>query len=165
MQTMQQILKSNPPSNCSGMPVKMVQTTSISTSKRTAAQRTSEETSSNSKAVALPDKVVETLFLRFTTRYGHAWSSLHKEGEFIGSFKREWAEALGGFNTQIIKEALLYCRTHYRLPPNIPEFFECCKMFKERKCSTTAPRPDTKPRDLEKGRQQLKKIKQLLNMK
>jgi len=129
------------------------------------AQQKQEETSSNSKAAALPDKVVETLFLRFTTIYGHAWSSLHKEGEFIGSFKREWAEALSDFDTQIIKEALLYCRTHYRLPPNIPEFFECCKMFKDRKRTTTAPRPETKPRDLEKGQQQLKKIKQLLNMK
>lgn len=129
------------------------------------AQQKQEELSSNSKAAALPDKVVETLFLRFTTIYGHAWSSLHKEGEFIGSFKREWAEALSDFNPQIIKEALLYCRTHYRLPPNIPEFFECCKMFKDRKHTKIAPRQESKPRDLEAGKQQLKKIKQFLNMK
>ena len=129
------------------------------------AQKKQEETSSNSKAAALPDKVVETLFLRFTTIYGHAWSSLHKEDEFIGSFKREWAEALSDFDTKIIKEALLYCRKNHRMPPNIPEFFECCKMFKQRKRSTTLPRRETKPRDLETGQQQLKKIKQLLNMK
>lgn len=164
MQTMQQILKSNPLSNCSGTPAKTVPTTSISTSRRTSPQK-QETTSSNSKAAALPDKVVETLFLRFTTIYGHAWSSLHKEGEFIGSFKREWAEALSDFDIQIIKEALLYCRTTHRLPPNIPQFFECCKMFKDRKRSTTLPRRETKPRDLEKGKEQLKKIKQLLNMK
>src|SRR5690606_28942459 len=143
MQTMQQILKSNPQSNCSGTPAKTVPTTSISTSKRTDPQKP-ETTSSSSKVAALPDKVVETLFLRFTTIYGHAWSSLHKEGEFIGSFKREWAEALSDFDTQIIKEALLYCRTHYRLPPNIPEFFECCMMFQDRRRSTTTPRQESK---------------------
>ncbi|HHT9843873.1 TPA: hypothetical protein ACT9I4_001990 [Legionella pneumophila] len=114
---------------------------------------------------ALPDKVVEALFIRFTTIYGHAWSSLHKEGDFIAKFKREWAEALSDFDTQIIKEALLYCRTHYRLPPNIPEFFECCKMFKARQRSKITPQIESTPRDLETGRKHIQKIKQILNIK
>jgi len=105
------------------------------------------------------------LFIRFTTIYGHAWSSLHKEGEFIEKFKREWAEALGVFDTQIIKEALLYCRTRFRLPPNIPEFIECCKFFENRRRPTMAPRTESKPRDVESGKQHLQKIKKLLNMK
>lgn len=163
MQSIQQILKNNPLSNCSGTPAKTEQTTSILNSKKTEQQRPAA-TSSSSRAAALPEKVIDALFIRFTTIYGHAWSSLHKEGEFIGKFKREWAEALCGFDTHIIKEALLYCRTRYRLPPNIPEFIECCKLFENRRPSKIFQR-ESKPRDIDAAKQHLQKIKQILNMK
>lgn len=90
---------------------------------------------------------------------------MHKEGEFIDTFKREWAEALSGFDTQIIKEALIYCRTRYRLPPNIPEFIDCCKLFESRRRPKVPTQPPSKPMDLEAGRHHLLKIKQILNMK
>lgn len=113
----------------------------------------------------MSDKVIETLFIRFTSIYGHAWSSLHKEGGLIDVFKKEWADALGDFDKSIIKEALLYCRTRNRLPPNLPEFIEYCRLFEKRAQLKPLTHTEQKPRNLEAGKHHLQKIKQFLNMK
>jgi hypothetical protein len=122
-------------------------------------------TSSNSQVEKLSSKIIDALFIRFTTIYGHAWISLHKEGGLIDSFKKEWADALSDFDKKIIKEALMYCRTRYRLPPNLPEFIECCKLFENRWRPKHFAFEPLQPKDLAAGKQELQKMKHILNMK
>ena len=164
MQSIQQILKNKPESTCYGSPVKKEQNSSTLTMK-TARQPNRQPTLSNSKEATLHERVIETLFIRFAAIYGHAWSSLHKEGRFIETFKREWADALSKFDKTIIRDALIYCRSRYRLPPTLPEFMECCKSFQNRCQTTSKPKEELFVKDIEKSKRHLDNIKRMLQSK
>ena len=165
MQSIQQILESKPESICYGSPAKKVQNSSTLTT-MPKSQQNNQTTSSSSKEAALYERVIDTLFIRFAAIYGHAWSSLHKEGKLIEMFKREWADALRKFDKTIIRDALIYCRSRYRLPPTLPEFIDCCKSFQSR--SQTTPLPSQEElfvRNVETSQQFLTQIKNILQSK
>ena len=95
-----------------------------------------QTTSSNSGETASYDKRIDTLFIRFSSIYGHLWINNFNDERTIFFAKKEWSDGLKPFNNAIIKEALLQFREKHRFPPSIPEFIACCKEKEARKRPT-----------------------------
>ena len=60
------------------------------------------------------------------SRYGHLWASAYPTQAVTDAAINEWAELLGGLTGEQIKRGLDSWNS--RMPPNVYEFRECCKM-------------------------------------
>ena len=109
-------------------------------------------------------QIIHRLFLKLAATYGNTWRNLFKSQDFLQFSKREWLDALSGYEEKVLYQAVVFCRENNPYPPTIPEFIECCK--KVNKKSTFFHREQTvgEP-DRRVAHQHLNKIKSILNMK
>ena len=116
MQSLKQIVELNHQKICSGtqtMPKSLPQ----------------KPTSSNSNDTKSESKRIDVLFSKFAAFYGHIWRSQFKDEGFLGFSKKEWADALSGFNDDVLTKAILNCRDFYELPPTLPQLIGCCRQI------------------------------------
>lgn len=109
-------------------------------------------------------KRIDGLFLKFAAYYGSVWRSQFKQEDFLEFAKREWAKALGEFEDKVIEQATLASLAGRELPPTLPQFIDLCRAAKKR-LAFMPPKRCNKPRNLELAYAQLKKMKQILNIK
>lgn len=86
-------------------------------SQRDAAGRSTHRTS---------DKLIDRLFVRVNSNYGHLWSSRFQSHDMLAAAKAEWAIALGRFSAEEIGAGIERCFVKYDKPPSMTEFVKCC---------------------------------------
>jgi len=62
--------------------------------------------------------------------YGHIWQSQYRHADFLMLAKQEWQSTLENFSKETVEKAIHACRTHYELPPTLPQFYQLCKQFR-----------------------------------
>ena len=117
----------------------------------------------------LPLTWINALFDKFERFYGQDFARKWAIGkidpetginETLMAMKREWAEGLGKFEGQTLRQAAEYCRENVPKPPSLPEFITICKQMR--------PAPEHQyclPNKFEKteyGLQMMEKIKTML---
>lgn len=73
--------------------------------------------------------LVEQLFVRMQSIYGHLWSSRFPTAQMLAAAKNEWGAALYGLHIDRINRALDICATRqvYPTPPTLPQFGALCQ--------------------------------------
>jgi len=102
------------------------------------------------------------LFLKLAAVYGNAWRNLYKNPDFLAFAKKEWLQALAGFEEKMLYQALSNCLENHKFPPNIAEFLNCCKHMSKK--SVFFIPEDVKKASPEIAETQLQKLKDILNM-
>ena len=77
----------------------------------------------------IPASWIDALFEKFESFYGAQFVNKWKNTN-ITKTKLEWAEALGRFDGDILKQAVDYCRENITDPPSLPHFVSICKSFR-----------------------------------
>ncbi|HHS8321924.1 TPA: Vir protein [Legionella anisa] len=109
-------------------------------------------------------KRIDGLFLKFAAYYGSVWRSQFKQADFLEFAKWEWTKALREFEDKVIEQATIASLASKEFPPTLPQFIDLCRAAKKR-LSFIPPKRCNKPRNLELAYTQLKKMKQILNIK
>lgn len=91
-----------------------------------------QKTSSSSALSDREQKLIEALFLRLQSIYGHSWISAFRDEGVIKLAKKEWMGALKNYNPHTIKTVLSVCRKKHHLPPSLPQFIEHCEAEENR---------------------------------
>lgn len=76
-------------------------------------------------------QVIDRVFVRMTSNYGHRWSSRFASADMLNAAKAEWAWALDEFSLDEIKQGFERCFEHYEWPPSMTEFVRCCRPANE----------------------------------
>ncbi|WP_243633705.1 replication protein P [Motiliproteus coralliicola] len=72
-------------------------------------------------------QLVNMLFVRLMTIYGHKFKSLFQDESELRVAKREWALSLRGYTERDIVEAIDRCKESFVWPPTIAEFLQLLK--------------------------------------
>lgn len=75
----------------------------------------------------LPSRLVDQLFVRLGSIYGHRFGSLFASEQTLESARAEWSVELAGVSPMQIAEALRICRREHDWPPTLPEFARLCR--------------------------------------
>ena len=74
----------------------------------------------------LSERVVDRLFVRLTSIYGHLWASQYSEPRTLIAARAEWAHALGDFTLDQIADGINRSTAAYERPPTLPQFKKLC---------------------------------------
>lgn len=86
-----------------------------------------EESSTSKKMIPLEKRLIELLFLRLNGIYGCLWTASFQNPAAWDVAKDEWADALAGMPTDVIRRALDELRkSGDEYPPNLPKFIKIC---------------------------------------
>ena len=88
---------------------------------------TREAMSSNLTPANQTLKKIDNVFLRFSAIYGHVWQSQYRDKDYIQFAKKEWANVLKSFDTEIINQTIDFCIKQIDLPPTLAQFYRLCK--------------------------------------
>lgn len=80
-------------------------------------------------SLSLEESRIDNLFLSFLSAYGHTWLSIYKSKDSLAHGKKTWLKELLEFDNESLEYAIDKCIKHYRLPPTLPQFVECCKSY------------------------------------
>lgn len=83
--------------------------------------------SSNKELNEIQKGIINRLFMKLATIYGNGWRNQFKTQAYLEEAKKQWQDALKGYDEVILHKAVKICREHHKFPPNIPEFIACCK--------------------------------------
>lgn len=72
-------------------------------------------------------QLIEQLFVRMSSIYGHLWSSRFASAAMLEAAKAEWASALYGLHVDAVTRAINACAKRHKMPPTLPEFLALCK--------------------------------------
>jgi len=67
-------------------------------------------------------KFVNQLFVRFSSIYGHLWSSRFQSADMLQAAKFEWASDINKFSGNDIAMAIEQCKKRFSKPPSLTEF-------------------------------------------
>jgi len=81
-----------------------------------------------SESLTLRQPVIDRLFQRLNLIYGRAWLDMWKDIDVVEA-KGQWAETLGKYSLETIKQALDFCAASVKYPPNLPEFVMICDNY------------------------------------
>lgn len=95
-------------------------------------QKSEKAMSSHSASPVKHRYAIDLLFSRFAAFYGHVWRSQFKDKKFMSFAKKEWEEALAGFNDSIINSVTEECRGFCEMPPTLPMFLRYCREARKR---------------------------------
>lgn len=109
---------------------------------------------------ALPLTWINALFQKFESYYGQdfvrKWA-----GTDVMAVKQEWAEKLGKFDGETLRQSAEYCAENVPKPPSLPEFVTICKnMRPAREHMPYLPKPEFEK--TEYGMKMMAEIKKLL---
>ena len=76
-------------------------------------------------------RVIDRIFVRMTSNYGHLWSSRFPSTDMLNAAKAEWSLALDEFSLDEIKQGIEQCFELYGKPPSMTEFVRCCRPANE----------------------------------
>lgn len=65
--------------------------------------------------------------MRFSSVYGHIWTSQYPTLQALEVAKHEWGESLKRFNLADLKRGFEHCKAEKKLPPTLPEFIQLCQ--------------------------------------
>lgn len=110
----------------------------------------------------IPLSWIDALFEKFESFYGSQFVNKWKNTN-IAKTKMEWAEALGRFDRDVLKDAVEHCRDNVVDPPSLPHFVSICKSFREKPAQPLLLTHNFQK--TEHGLQMLKDIKEMLKLK
>ena len=68
------------------------------------------------------DRLFQKLSLTYGKTFIEKWTGIPME-----AVKAEWADKLGKFELESIKDALEHCQTNVEFPPTLPQFIQICQ--------------------------------------
>lgn len=74
-----------------------------------------------------PERVIDRLFVRMNSNYGHLWASRFQSDAMLAAAKQEWALGLAEFTVEQIGRGIERCFEEYSLTPTMTQFRECCR--------------------------------------
>lgn len=107
----------------------------------------------------LEDRLVQQLFVRMQSTYGHLWSSRFGSAELFAAAKAEWARALGRYDAMVVSRAVEGCQQQYDKPPTLPEFLRLCRPVPEaHRAYRALPAPLADPQVVRAGLDEVKRL-------
>lgn len=89
------------------------------------------------------EKLVDRLFVRFSTNYGHLWSSQFRSDDFLKAAKAEWGIKLKSYSMKAIALAVESCFKRYpKAPPSLPNFLMLCDGYTAKDFYKALPKPE-----------------------
>jgi hypothetical protein len=89
--------------------------------------------------------LVDRLFVRLNSIYGHLWSSRFPDANMLAAAKAEWGMDLAKCTPEQLGRALEACKQQYDTPPSLPQFSRLCGL-------STPPSHKPFPKELPKPR-------------
>lgn len=74
----------------------------------------------------IKNKLGHYLYLRFSSIWGHKFTSNHTDVNFVSMWMSDWAESLSNVSEEVIKSAIDNCKNTLEWPPSIAEFLKLC---------------------------------------